>query len=95
MILTTLSRRVCFILFFNHLDTGKLRWVNLCGGDSEIPVMEGIRSRNWRRIHRDAQRTQAWVSGQVADLDIFQVSSNLETLISEFVFIYLDGCFIG
>ena len=51
--------------------------------------MEGIRSRNWRRIHRDAQRTQAWVSEQVADLDIFQVSSNLETLISEFVFIYL------
>ena len=82
-------------MLFNHLDTGKLRWVNLLGGGDEIPIMEGIRSRNWRRIHRDAQRTQAWVSGQVADLDVFQVSSNLETLISEFVFIYLHGCFIG
>ena len=54
MILTTLSRGVCFILFFNHLDTEKLRWVNLLGGDSKIPDSKQKLEENTPRCSEDA-----------------------------------------
>ena len=93
--LTTAPPGKPFILFFNRLDNGKLRWVNCCGGGSESPII-GVQTSNWRRICKDVKGTQAWVSGWAAGLVILKkVSSNLETLISGFVFIYLHGYFIG
>lgn len=78
----------------NRLDNGKWRWVNCCGAGSESPII-GVQTSNWGRICKDVKGTQAWVSGWAAGLVIFKVSSNLETLISGFVFIYLHGYFIG
>lgn len=64
-------------------------------GGSEIPITEGVQPANQREIYKNVKRIQAQVLGWVAGLDTFMVSSNLETLISGFVFIHLHSSFIG
>lgn len=68
---------------------GQLSWGR---GGSEIPNMEGVQTRNWKRLRKDVlRRIQAWAFGWVAGLDTFKISSNLDMPVSGFVFIPLHG----